>query len=55
LGKLLLEADRITFVVGAAINPAQTERDGTSLRKMAVERLAKDLRARGKIVAVEQI
>ena len=53
LVKLLLEADKITFVVGAAINPAQTERDGTPLRKAAVERLAERLTARGKIVAVE--
>ena len=53
LAKLLLEADKITFVVGAAINPAQTERDGTPLRKAAVEGLAEGLTARGKIVAVE--
>jgi hypothetical protein len=53
LAKLLLESDKITFVVGAAINPAQTERDGTPLRKAAVERLAERLTARGKIVAVE--
>ena len=42
--KLLLEADKMRFLVGAAINPAQTERDGTPLRKAAVERLAEDLK-----------
>jgi hypothetical protein len=53
LGKLLLEADKITFVVGEAINPAQTERDGTPLRKAAMERLAEDLTARGKLISIK--
>jgi hypothetical protein len=53
LAKLLLEADMITFLVGAAINPAQTERDGTPLRKAAVERLADDLKARGKLISIK--
>jgi hypothetical protein len=53
LAKLLLESDKITFVVGTAVNPVQTEQDGTPLRKAAVERLAEDLKARGKIVTGE--
>jgi hypothetical protein len=53
LAKLLLESDKITFVVGAAINPAQTERDGTPLRKAAMEKLAEDLKARGKLISTE--
>jgi len=53
LAKLLLEADKITFVVGSAINPAQTERDGTPLRKATVERLVEDLKERGKLISVE--
>ncbi len=52
LAKLLLEADKVTFLVGLAVNPAQTERDGTPLRKAAVEDLVQRLRARGKIVSV---
>ncbi len=52
LAKLLLEADKITFLVGLAVNPAQTERDGTPLRKAAVEDLVQRLRTRGKIVSV---
>lgn len=53
LAKLLLAADKVTFVVGLAVNPAQTERDGTPLRKSAVARVAEALRARGKLVAME--
>ena len=53
LAKLLLESDKITFVVGRAVNPVQTEQDGMPLRKAAVAGLAEDLKARGKIVAVE--
>jgi len=45
----------VRFLVGTAINPAQTERDGTPLRKAAVEGLAEDLRAWGKMVAVEYV
>ena len=55
LAKLLLEADKITFVVGQAVNPAQTDADGAPLRKAAMERLAEELKARGKIVAVEYV
>ena len=53
LARLLLEADKITFLVGLAVNPSQTERDGAPLRKAAVEGLVEELKARGKIVAVE--
>ncbi len=53
LAKLLLEADKVTFLVGLAVNPAQVERDGTPLRKAAVLQFAEALKARGKIVAVE--
>ncbi len=52
LAKLLLEADKVTFLVGLAVNPAQTERDGTPLRKGAIARLAEVLRERGKVVEV---
>ena len=41
------------FLVGTAINPAQTERDGTPLRKAAVERLVEDLETRGKLISIE--
>ncbi len=53
LVRLLLTADKMRFVVGTVVNPAQTERDGTPLRKAVVERLATDLRVRGKLVTVE--
>ncbi len=53
LARLLLTADEIRFLVGLAVNLAQTERDGTPLRKAAVARLAGALQARGKIVVVE--
>jgi len=53
LAKLLLSADKVRFLVGAAINPAQTEGDGTPLRKAAVERLAEDLKTRGKLISIE--
>jgi len=55
LARLLLAADKVTFVVGLAVNPAQTERDGTPLRKSAVARVAEALRARGKLVAMEYV
>ena len=53
LAKLLLEADKITIVEGQAVNPAQIERDGTLLRTTAVAGLVDELKARGKIFAVE--
>ena len=48
LAKLLLEADKITLLVGQAVNPAQIKRDGTTLRKAAVAGLVEELTARGK-------
>lgn len=55
LAKLLLEADKITFLLGLAVNPAQTERDGTPLRKAAVEKLIQILRTHEKLVSVEEV
>ncbi len=52
LARLLLTADKVRFLVGLTVNPAQTERDGTPLRKAAVAGLAEELRGRGKIVSV---
>jgi len=54
LAKLLLEADKITFVEGQAVNPAQRAADGAPLRRAAVAALVEVLKARGKIVAVER-
>ncbi len=54
LAKLLLEADKVTFLVGLAVNPAQTERDGTPLRKTAVRKLTQALTVHGKIVSLEE-
>ena len=55
LARLLLTADKIHFLVGLAINPAQTaDKAGTvPLRRIVVEDLMNDLKARGKIVSVE--
>jgi hypothetical protein len=53
LAHLLVSADRVRFLVGLAVNPAQVAPDGTPLRRWVVEELAEDLKARGKIVSVE--
>ncbi|MDD1713358.1 MAG: hypothetical protein LUQ69_09370 [Methanoregulaceae archaeon] len=58
LARLLLNADKIHFLVGLAVNPAQTADlpDGAGkvpLRKIVVEDLMRDLKARGKVIAVE--
>jgi hypothetical protein len=53
LARLLLTADKVRFLVGLAVNPAQVERDGTPLRKAVVAGLAEELKERGKIVTVE--
>jgi hypothetical protein len=53
LAQVLLAADKVRFLVGGAVNPAQTAPDGTPLRRIAVDALIADLRARGKIVQVE--
>lgn len=55
LAKLLLEADKLTLIVGGAINPAQTGRDGTPLRRSAVAGLIEALEARGKIVMIVNV
>jgi hypothetical protein len=53
LAYLLLTADKVHFLVGLAVNPAQTTKDGMPLRKVAIEKLVDDLKTRGKIVSVE--
>lgn len=53
LARLLLTADEIHFLVGLAINPAQTTETGAPLRRIVIEDLISDLKARGKIVSVE--
>jgi hypothetical protein len=52
LARLLLQADKVHFVVGLAVNPVQATREGIPLRKEVIEALADDLRARGKIVTI---
>jgi len=55
LAQLLLTADKIHFLVGLAVNPAQTaDKAGkVPLRRIVIEELMNDLKARGKIVLVE--
>jgi hypothetical protein len=55
LARLLLTADKIHFLVGLAINPAQVaDKAGkVPLRRIVIEDLMADLKARGKIVSVE--
>jgi hypothetical protein len=55
LAKLLLTADKIHFLVGLAVNPAQTaDKAGkVPLRRIVIEELMNDLKARGKIVSAE--
>lgn len=57
LARALLMADRIRFIVGLAVNPQQAaDAEGTvPLRRMVIEELVKDLRARGKMVPVEYL
>ena len=57
LARVLLEADVIHFLVGLAVNPAQTADDAGTvpLRRIAIEGLMNDLRARGKVVSVEHV
>ena len=57
LARALLAADRIHFIVGLAVNPAQAA-DATRtvpLRQAMVEELMQDLKARGKLVSVEYL
>jgi hypothetical protein len=53
LARALLTADEIKFLVGLAVNPAQTTDTGVPLRRIVIEDLMNDLRARGRIVSVE--
>jgi hypothetical protein len=57
LARALLAADRIHFVVGLAVNPAQAaDAAGTvSLRRIVVDDLVRDLKAHNKIVSVEYL
>jgi hypothetical protein len=55
LAALLLTADKVKFLVGTAVNPAQVAADGTPLRRTAVTDLLADLKERGKIVSLEYI
>jgi len=57
LARALLTADKIHFIVGLAVNPAQVA-DATRtvpLRQAVVEELMHDLKARGKLVSVEYL
>ena len=53
LARALLTADKIHFLVGLAVNPAQTTDAGVPLRRIVIEELMNDLKARGKIVSME--
>jgi hypothetical protein len=53
LARALLLADKLHFLVGLAVNPAQTTETGVPLRRLVIEDLMNDLKARGKIVTVE--
>jgi len=55
LARALLTADKIHFLVGLAVNPAQAaDKAGiVPMRRAVVEDLMRDLKVRGKIVSVE--
>lgn len=55
LARLLLNADKIHFLVGLAVNPVQTadQAGKIPMRQIVIEKLTNDLRARGKIISVE--
>jgi hypothetical protein len=53
LASLLLIADKVRFLVGMAVNPAQVTADGKPLRRTAVEEMVADLKERRKIESVE--
>jgi len=55
LARLLMTADKIHFLVGLAVNPAQTvDKAGkVPLRRIVIEELMNDLKSRGKIVSIE--
>jgi len=52
-----LAADKIHFIVGLAVNPAQVaDTAGTiPLRRIVIDNLRRDLKARDKIVSVEYL
>jgi hypothetical protein len=53
LATALLAADKVRFLAGMAVNPAQVSADGSPLRQKVVEELIADLKALGKFVSVE--
>jgi hypothetical protein len=53
LAYVLLTADKVRFLAGLAVNPAQVSADGSPLRQKVVEELIADLKALGKFVSVE--
>jgi len=57
LARALLAADRIHFIIGLAVNPAQAADAARTvpLRQAVVEELMCDLRARGRLVSVEYL
>ncbi len=57
LAKVLLKADRLHFLVGLAVNPAQSVDDAgvVPLRRPVIEGLIQDLKARDKLVSVEYL
>lgn len=57
LARLLWEADVIRFLVGLAINPAQTADAAgqVPLRRIVVEELAEELQKKGKVVRIDYV
>jgi hypothetical protein len=55
LGRALLTADKLHFIVGLAVNPQQVDDGGAPLRKGVVEEFMHDLEARGKLVSSEYL
>jgi hypothetical protein len=53
LAAVLLTADKVRFLAGMAINPAQVSTDGSPLRRKVVEELSAELKALGKFVSIE--
>jgi hypothetical protein len=53
LAAVLLTADKVHFLAGMAVNPAQVSADGSPLRREVIEELSADLRALGKFVSIE--
>jgi hypothetical protein len=55
LARRLLTADKICFLIGRTINPAQTadEAGNVSMRQVVIEQLIRDLESRRKIISIE--